>query len=255
MPQLERAAFEGSDLQRTTSDVTPLYAGREELMVFKTDASYFRRFAESTYKSHAYKWESVHPNSSFDTRITLEEWTKYAFTALRARIARVNDESGVRVPRSDQEWQIPSMIATVLNGIGRVTVDVPALTIVPVWNPEYDVELLTIPEWQMITAKLRAIAADREYTKFIFVRSLTGDRNGDKTVMDLIPVRDELGRVRQLRGTHPFDGVSAFIYLACGFMPDLYEGVPLPTLERLVPRYMPEPAIELGIDELGFRSA
>jgi len=250
MPQLDRSAFEGAELARVHSSVA--VAREVKLRVFETDDSIFRRFVEATYRSHTYKWEAVHPLGSFP--ITVEEWYRYALTALRARLARVNDERFV--VRSDAEWQIPSMIAAVLNSIGRVTIDAPAMQYTPVWNDAYDSQLLTMPEWADITARMRSIAADREYTKFVFVRNLTGDRSGDAMIMDLVPVRNHLGQIIQLRSEQPVDGVAAFVYLAMGFMPEEYAVFDLNVHPRaLPPKYIETSVVEYGADEMGLRSA
>lgn len=251
MPQLERGAFEGSDLRKITSQVSTVL---EEVLVpvFATDALLFRKFVDATYDSHVYKWEAHHAVGSF--LVTREEWMAYAFTALRSRLARVNDEPGQI--RSDDEWKIPSMIASVLNSLGRVTVDAPAMIYKPVWNRAYDAEVLPRDVWVRVTAKMRALESDREYSKFVFVRGLSGDRSGDPMIMDLIPVRDATGRIVQLRSDQPVDGVAAFVYLACGFMPDIYDGVSLDIHPRLLPRRYIDAAIAAyGADELGLRSA
>lgn len=251
MPQLDRGAFEGSDLRKITSQVSTV---TEEVLVpvFATDDALFRRFVDATYDSHVYKWEAHHTLGSF--LVTREEWMSYAFTALRSRLARVNDEPGQI--RSDDEWQLPSMIASIVNSIGRVTVDAPAMIYKPVWNRAFDANVLTRLDWVRITAKMRALAADREYSKFVFVRSISGDRSGDPMIMDLIPVRDDIGRIVQLRSDQPVDGVAAFVYLACGFMPDIYGNVSLDVHPRMLPRRYIDAAIAAyGADELGLRSA
>jgi len=250
MPQLDRSAFEGAELARVHSSIA--VAKEVRLRVFETDDTLFRRFIAATHRSHVYKWEAVHPTGSFP--ITELEWYKYAVTALRSRLARVNDERFEI--RSDAEWQIPSMIAAVLNGIGRVTIDSPAMQYTPVWNEEYNQYLLTRLEWADITARLRSVAADREYTKFTFVRNLTGDRTGDPMIMDLIPVRDAIGNIVQLRSEMPVDGVAAFVYLAMGFLPEEYAVFDLNVHPRaLPPKYIETEVLEYGADELGLRSA
>jgi hypothetical protein len=250
MPQLDRTAFEGAELARVHSSVA--VAREVKLRVFETDDSLFRQFIAATYRSHTYKWEAVHPQGTF--LVTEEEWYRYAVTALRSRLARVNDERGHI--RSDAEWQIPSMIAAVLNGIGRVTIDAPAMVYTPVWNIAYDGLLLTVNEWADITARLRSIAADREFTKFVFVRNLTGDRTGDPMIMDLIPVRDTTGKIVQLRSQVPVDGVAAFVYLAMGFLPVEYAVFDLNVHPRaLPPKYLEAEVVEYGVEEMGLRSA
>jgi hypothetical protein len=251
MPQLDRAALSGTDLEKIKSQVTVV---EEEvlLMVFRTDDQLFRKFVEASYDAHLYKWEAHHNGAAF--KIDKGEWVSYAFTMLRSRLARVNDEP--RQIRCDDEWMAPAMIATVVNAIGRVTIDTPAMVYKPVWNPQYDAEVMPREKWLQTTARLRALAADREFTKFTFVRSLSGDRTGDRMIMDLVPVRDAQGRIAQLRSEQPIDGVAAFVYLACGFMPDIYDEVPAALHARLLPRwYIEAAAARYGADELGLRSA
>jgi len=250
MPQLDRAAFEGAELARVHS--TPATSREVRLRVFETDDSLFRQFIAATYRSHVYKWESAHPVGSFT--VTEEEWYRYALTALRSRLARVNDDPGQI--RSDAEWQIPSMIASVLNGIGRVSIDRPAMLYTPVWNPAYDALLLSKVEWADITARMRGLAADREFTKFIFVRNLAGDRTGDPMIMDLVPVRNSVGNIIELRSEQPVDGVAAFVYLAMGFMPEEYAVFDLNIHPRALPSKLLEATVvEAGVYELGLRSA
>lgn len=250
MPQLDRTAFEGAELARVHSSVAT--AREVKLRVFETDDLIFQRFIAATYRSHRYKWEAVHPTGSFP--VTEDEWYRYAITALRSRLARVNDERFAI--RSDAEWQIPSMIASVLNGVGRVTIDSPAMQYTPVWNATYDEHLLTVTEWADITARLRSIAADREFTKFVFVRNLTGDRTGDPMIMDLIPVRAENGAIVQLRSEQAVDGVAAFVYLAMGFLPEEYVVFDLNVHPRaLPPKFIEADVVEFGAEELGLRSA
>lgn len=249
MPKLESAAVNGTELNRIQSQVVS--AREVEVAVFATDDLLFRRFVDKMYDAHVMMWEAHHAQGSFP--VMREEWMRYAFTALRSRFARVNDESGFI--RTDDEWQIPSMLATVLNAIGRVTIDGPAMVYKPVWNAEYDAFIMTRPEWLEVTAKMRAAAADREHCKFIFVRYLAGDRTGDEMVMDLVPVRDTTGRIVRLHHTIAFDGVAAFVYLACGFLPDAFANIDVTIHPKLLPRrFMWTDAIEGGAEELAFRS-
>jgi hypothetical protein len=250
MPQLDRGAFEGSELSRVQSQV--VHAREVFVPVFGTDDALFRVFLDATYDSHVYKWEARHASGSFT--VTRDEWLRYAYTALRSRLARVNDDPGQI--RSDAEWQIPSMIASVLNSLGRVTIDGPAMQYTPVWNPAYDSMLMDKLEWANVTAKLRALAADRDHAKFVFVRNLSGDRSGDRMIMDLIPVRDEMGAIRRLHSDQPVDGVAAFVYLAAGFAPDVFANLTLQVHPRALPkRYLDADAVAYGAVELGLRSA
>jgi hypothetical protein len=249
MPKLESGAFEGTDLFRVRALVVT--ASEVKLTVFATDDLLFRRFIDASYDAHVMVWEASHPQGSFT--VTREEWMRYAFTALRSRLARVNDEGGFI--RSDDNWQIPAMWATILNAIGRVNIDAPAMQYVPVWNVEYDAMVMRRDEWNIVTSKMRALASDRDNAKFIFVRGLTGDRTGDPIIMDIVPVRDATGRIVRLHSDAPFDGVAAFVYLACGFLPEAFVYADLQLHPRYLPRrYMPVEAVEYGAQELGFRS-
>lgn len=249
MPKLESAAFDGSELSRVRTQVMSV---REvKVVVFTTDDLLFRRFVKAMYDAHVMSWEAHHLQGTFP--VTEDEWIQYAFTALRSRLARVNDERGQI--RSDDEWQLPAMLATVINAVGRVTLDGPAMQYTPVWNSEYDNMVLTRDEWMRVTAKLRVAAADREFCKFIFVRNLSGDRTGDSMVMDLIPVRDATGRIVRLHSDTPVDGVAAFVYLACGFLPDVFSNLDETIHPRVLPRrYITTDMGEYGADELAFRS-
>jgi hypothetical protein len=249
MSKLESAAFNGTELNRIQSQVVS--SGEVRMAVFATDDLLFRQLVDRMYDAHVMTWEAHHAQGSFP--VTRDEWMKYAFTALRSRLARVNDDHGQI--RSDDEWQIPSMLATILNAIGRVTIDGPTITYIPVWNAEYNDMLLTRPQWVEVTAKMRAAAADREYCKFIFVRNLAGDRSGDEMIMDLVPVRDLTGRIVRLHHTMPFDGLAAFVYLACGFLPEAFSALDVTIHPKLLPKkFMWTAALEGGADEVAFRS-
>lgn len=250
MPKLDRGAFEGTELARIQSQVT--IAREVRVTVFATDDVLFQKFVNAMYDAHVYVWEATHPSGSFP--VNREEWLKYAYTALRSRLARVNDESGQI--RSDDEWQIPATLASVLNAVGRVTIDGPAMQYTPVWNSQYDVMILDRSEWSRITTKMRAAASDRTNAKFVFVRSLTGDRSGDPMIMDLIPVRGVDGRIVRLHSDVPVDGVAAFVYLACGFAPDVFANLTFEIHPRTLPRrYIDADVAEYGAEELGLRSA
>jgi len=249
MPKLESAAMNGTELSRIQSQVVS--AREVTVAVFATDDLLFRRFVDGMYSAHVMSWEAHHAQGSFP--VQREEWMAYAYTALRSRLARVNDEHGFI--RTDDEWQIPAMLASVLNAVGRVTIDGPAMVYKPVWNSDYDKHLLDRRQWLEITAKMRAAAADREYCKFIFVRGLAGDRSGDEMIMDIVPVRDDTGRIVRLHSNVAFDGVAAFVYLACGFLPEAFANIDVTIHPKLLPRkFMWVDALEGGADELAFRS-
>lgn len=135
-------------------------------------------------------------------------------------------------------------------------IDSPITKYVPVWNAEYDSMVMERNEWLRTTAKLRALASDRENAKFVFVRNLTGDRSGDPMIMDLVPVRDTDGTIRRLGTNQPIDGVAAFVYLAMGFLPDAFSDVTINMHPKLLPqRYFDADVARHGATELGLRSA
>jgi len=258
MPRIERSAFEGATLGRIRSQV--LSAEEVRVPVFTTDAELFHKFVNTVYDAHAEKWAAFHD----EFPVEREDWERYMFSALRSRLARVNNDPGslratVDRPgyiRSDEVWEIPSIIAHVLNGIGIVSVDEPAFTIVPVWNAEFDEFLLSRAEWEIITHKLRIVSSDKEFMKAVFVRNLAGDRSGDPDIMNIVPVRDELGRIQRLHTKQPIDGIAAFVYLAMGFLPEMYSGYTLDTHPSVLPaKYIAAAVARQGYLELGLRSA
>lgn len=135
----------------------------EEVMtmaVFSEDASLFTQFVTDIYDAIASQYVIVSGGRPMDFPVTLDEFVKYAFTAVKTRTARVNNE---RWPiRTNDPWQLPSVLAAAINGIGIVTIERPIVTIVPVWNPAYDEYLLSVREWNAITQRLRAVAANSE---------------------------------------------------------------------------------------------
>lgn len=258
MPRIERSAFEGATIGRVRSQT--LSAEEVIMPVFSTDAELFVKFVDTVYDAHAEKWAAYHD----EFPVVREDWQRYAFAALRSRLARVNNDPGsLRATedrpgyiRSDEVWEIPSIIAHVINSIGIVSVDEPAFTVKPVWNREYDEMLLTRTEWQRITHKMRIVSADKDFMKAIFVRNLSGERSGDPDVMNIVPVRDELGRIQRLHTERPIDGIAAFVYLAVGFLPEMYSGYTLDSHPSILPpKYIAAALAHQGYLELGLRSA
>jgi hypothetical protein len=203
--------------------------------VFEEDAVLFTAFISDVYDALASQYSVVTGGAPGVFPVTLEEFTAYTFTALRTRVARVNND---RFPiRCNDPWQLPSVLAAAINGIGRVTLETPVITITPVWNSDYDSFLLDVREWHRITQRLRAVAANSEM-KVILVKALADDKAGDESIMSLVPVRDAMGRVVQLRNTkHDVDPIAAVVYLLAGFAPDIYAGLSLATHPLLLPPY------------------
>jgi hypothetical protein len=216
----------------------------QQMEVFKNDAELFTSFVVDVYDALAAQYVIVSGGRPMDFPVTQEEFVKYAFTAMKTRVSRINNNSatsagvsGQRWPiRTNDVWQLPSVIAAAINGIGIVTLEAPVVTLVPVWNPEYDNMLLTVREWHSITQRLFAVARNSEM-KVVFVKAIADDKFGDEALMSLIPIRDELGRIVRLGSHHTVDTIAAVVYLLAGFDPDVYAGLTLATHPMLLPPY------------------
>jgi len=213
----------------------------QRMVVFKNDAQLFTDFVGDVYDALASQYVIVSGGRPMDFPITKLEFVKYAFTAVKTRTSRVNNNSafadGARWPiRTNDSWQLPSVIAAAINGIGIVSLEAPIVTIVPVWNTDYDDMLLDVREWNSITQRLRAVAGNSEM-KVVFVKAIADDKFGDDAIMSLVPIRDELGRIVRLGASHTVDTIAAVVYLLAGFDPDVYAGMSLATHPMLLPPY------------------
>lgn len=211
------------------------------MVVFKNDAELFTQFVTDVYDALASQYVIVSGGRPMDFPVTLEEFVKYAFTAVKTRTARISNNTaavaGERWPiRTNDPWQLPSVIAAAINGIGIVSMEAPVVTVVPVWNVAYDVMLLSVREWNSITQRLRAVAGNSEM-KVVFVKAIADDKFGDEAILSLIPIRDELGRIVRLGSHHTVDTIAAVVYLLAGFDPDVYAGMSLATHPMLLPPY------------------
>jgi hypothetical protein len=211
------------------------------MAVFKNDAELFVGFVTDVYDAIASQYVIVSGGRPMDFPVTQDEFVKYAFTAVKTRTSRIANNTataaGVRWPiRTNDSWQLPSVIAAAINGIGIVTLEAPVVTIVPVWNEAYDPYLLTVREWNSVTQRLRAVANNSEM-KLVLVKAIADDKYGDEAIMSLIPIRDELGRVSRLGSYHQVDTIAAVVYLLAGFDPDIYAGMSLATHPMLLPPY------------------
>lgn len=206
-----------------------------EVKVFSEDARLFTEFVSDIYDAIAAQYVNVTGSIPMTMPVTREEFIAYAFTALRTRVARVNNE---RFPiRCNDPWQLPSVLAAAINGIGRVTLETPVVTITPVWNPAYNEAVLDVRTWHSVTQRLRAIAANSEM-KLVLIKAIADDKSGDENILSLVPVRDELGQIVQLRKReHEVDPIAAVVYLLAGFAPDIYAGLSLATHPLLLPPY------------------
>jgi hypothetical protein len=206
-----------------------------EVKVFSEDATLFINFVGDIYDAISAQYVIVSGGEPGAFPVTKDEFVAYAFTALRTRVARVNNE---RFPiRCNDPWQIPSVLAAAINGIGRVQLETPVVTVTPVWNSDYDSYVLDVRTWNRITQQLRAVSANSEM-KLVLVKALADDKSGDENILSLVPVRDQVGRIVQLRKRdHEVDPIAAVVYLLAGFAPDIYAGLSLATHPLLLPPY------------------
>jgi len=206
-----------------------------EVKVFSEDAEIFTEFVSDIFDAIAAQYVNVTGSTPMAFPVSRDEFVDYAFTALRTRVARVAND---RFPiRCNDEWQLPSILAAAINGIRRVSLETPVVTIVPVWNSDYDSHVLGVREWHSVTQRLRAVARNSEM-KLVLVKALADDKSGDESIMALVPIRDQLGRVVRLANRdHEVDPIAAVVYLLAGFAPDIYAGLNLATHPLLLPPY------------------
>lgn len=244
MPRIDKSMFKTQGGSFTIGSHRAAAEEKMEMTVFKNDAELFVQFASEMYRSIQTAHEAVAPNSN-GLPFTEEEFVKYAFTAMAARVRRItNDHSPINGERfeirCDAPWALPATLAAVINGVGRVTMEIPVITIVPVWNHAYDDFVLPERLWYKVSQAIRA--TDRVVgMKLVLVNQLAKDPTGDDMVMSLIPVRDEMGRIRQIGSkTMPVDPAAAAVYIISGFDPDIYAGVSLALHALQLPPYYVE---------------
>lgn len=225
MPRIDKTMLKGLDVAKFISAERIL--GNEVLEVtVLSDEVIFERFVHSVYDAVAVRWEMFHVGTSFP--VTREEFTRYAYTAVKARVSRVRNER-FHV-RCDDSWTIPAPLAAVLAGLGNVLVEAPVLEVRPKWDRRHDDKLLTYEEWEIVSRRMRAVEKD-ENCKFVFAHAIEGSRSGDEVLMCLIPVRDANGRLVSLEGGFKMDvdPIAGLAYLILGLEPQEAEGLALPT--------------------------
>lgn len=214
------------------------YAEKElYVTVLSKDVAMFERFIGDQYDIIDARWVSF---KSTETPVTKAEFLRYAYTAVRTRIARVRNER-FHI-RCDSEWQLVTGLASILAQVGRVTLAAPGVTILPQWNVTLDENLLTREEFFSISQRLRMLAKDPD-CKFIFADAISGDRSGDLVLMSLLPVRDELGRVLEIRGTKDFDAIAGVSYLLLDLDPEGLGEMALIPHPLLVPPFVLRAAV------------
>lgn len=241
MPRIDKSMLKSQGGSFPVGSERTVVEEVQYMPVFKDDAQLFTDFIGDLYDALASHYVIVSGGRPMDFPVTQLEFTKYAFTAVKTRVSRVNNNTaiagGTRWPiRTNDPWQLPSAIASIINGIGIVTLEAPIVTLVPVWNPAYDEMLLTVREWHSITERLRAVAKNSEM-KVVFVKAIADDKFGDDALLSLIPIRDDQGRIVRLGSYHTVDTIAAVVYLLAGFAPDVYAGVTLASHPMLLPPY------------------
>lgn len=205
------------------------------------DSDVFEQFVSNIYDALTERFGCAHGGALMP--ITVEDLTRYAYTAVRARVARVNSER-VAIDgrnwqvRCDDTWALPTPLAFIIAGIGRVTLEMPVITIVPKWNEEHDIHVLSYEDWSLISRRLRAIEADKA-NEITLAHAIEGGKQGDETLMALVPVRDAVGRVTEIRSQGVFDPVAAAAYLIAGLEPSALDTAALPQHPLMLPpRYI-----------------
>jgi hypothetical protein len=215
MPRIDKTMLKGLDLAKFVS--AERIIGDEVLEVtVLTDELIFERFVDSIYDAVATRWGMFHVGAEFP--VTPIDFRRYAYTAVRTRVARVRNER-FHV-RCDDAWTVPAPLAAVLAGLGNVMLEAPILEIRPYWDGRHDDKILSNFEWEMISRRMRAVEKD-ENCKFIFAHAIEGGKSGDEALMCLIPVRDATGRIVQLEGGAKMDvdPIAGVAYLILGLEP------------------------------------
>jgi hypothetical protein len=218
MPRIDQSMFKGLGGAEITH--SERYVGEERLVVsVLSEYGAFDEYVDGTWETIASKWEMYHYGSTFP--VTLEEYRRYCYTAVGARVARTRSER-FHV-RCDDAWALPAPLGAVLAGIGKVTLEAPVLQIVPAMDPSLTERFLTYDEWASITRRLRAVESDPN-CKFVFAHAIAGEKSGDDALMSLVPVTDERGVLIELRQRYEIHPIAAAAFLILGLAPEGMSG-------------------------------
>jgi len=215
----------GVSIEREVAD------GELHVDILSQDTTLFERFVNDQYDIIDTRWNAYKGSV---TPITRDDFLRYCYTAVRTRVARVRNEK-FHI-RCDSEWQLVTGLASILAQIGRVILTTPTVTILPRLDVRHDEYLITVEEFYRISSNLRMMAKDPD-CKFIFADAIAGDRRGDETLMALIPVRDELGRISVVRGYKDFDAVAGVAYFILDLQPEQLDGTALSRHPLMMPPY------------------
>lgn len=225
MPRIDKSVYKGLGLDNFISAERTIVNEVLEVTVL-SDELIFDQFVTGMYDAIASRWEMFHPGGAFP--VTSEQFSQYAYTAVKARVSRVRNER-FHV-RCDDQWALPAPLAAVLAGVGEVMQEAPIFTVRPKWDARHEDKILSYGEWEIISRRLRAVERD-ENCRFIFAHAIDGGKTGDEVLMCLIPVRGADGRIVQLEGGAKMDvdPIAAVAYLILGLEPQDAEGLALPT--------------------------
>lgn len=199
------------------------YVGEDKLEVsVLLERATFDEFIQGMWNVLDTRWGMFHFNGTLP--VTLDEFSRYALTAVCARVARTRGER-FHI-RCDDVWAVPAPLAAILSGLGRVTIETPVVTLMPLVDKTLVGEAMQYEEWADVSRRLRAMELDPN-CKFVFAHAIAGERDGDEALMSLIPVTDEAGRLVELRQKYEIHPIAAAAYLILGMHP---EGVGVETL-------------------------
>jgi hypothetical protein len=198
------------------------------------DIEVFRSFVTSMYSALTDHVET----RGLRMTVSIEETQKYFLTAVRARAYKASRQYEAHDPtfhiKCGSAWCLPASFAAIVDKIGVVELDVPRATFVPVWPVSLNEFTYSQPmELVPTTAKFQSLA-DHPDLRLTFAHALQNNVTGDSEVMSLIPLRDELGRIREIRGRIPFDGVSAATVYALQMVHGFYNELEPRVLERIM---------------------
>jgi hypothetical protein len=240
MPRTDQTVLKGLSGAKNLATHRPLAESRLYVDVL-LDEEVFNRFVVSIHDALATHWLAT--NRGEDFPILVEELLRYSYTAMKTRVARVNDARFV--VRCDDAWALPNPIASILAMIGRVECETPVVTIVPRWDPRHDAKVMDYEEWSLFSRRMRALEAVPG-SKIILAHAIEGSKWGDEALMALLPVRDGAGRTTRITAMHfEVDPTAAAAYLIGGLWPEAWDGVALPTHPLMLPRSYVEAAAVL----------
>lgn len=222
MPRIDNSMFKGlSGAEITHSE---RYVGERKLEVtVLSEYGAFDEFVDGLFQVMDARWEMYHHGGHFP--VAQDVFRRYAYTAVAARVARTRNER-FHV-RCDDAWALPAPLASVLAGIGRVTLEAPVVSIVPAIDRTVVEQALSYDEWAHTSRLLRSTESDPN-CKFVFAHAIAGEKEGDDALMSLIPVTDEGGRLVELRQRYEIHPIAAAAYLILGLLPEGLDGSTLP---------------------------